>query len=149
MVTSPQIPSFLRRSWRAFAAALMTAVALASLAPEAAAPRPARIEGHVTGEGGTPLRGAHVTLDPVEPRAQLREAADVSGAFTFEQVPPGSYRVAVDFETLHASSDVPLEFEPGKSYTLDLPMVPPGNANTVDAAAGPVTRTPAPPSAAQ
>lgn len=148
MVTSPQIPSFLRRSWRAFAAALLTAVALASLAPEAAAPRPARIEGHVTGEGGTPLRGAHVTLDPVEPRAQLHEAADLAGAFAFEQVPPGSYRVAVDYEALHASSDVPLEFEAGKSYTLDLPMVPPSDAGAV-AAAGPITRTPAPPSAAQ
>lgn len=147
MVINPRIPVFFRRSWRATAAALVAVIALASLAPEAAAPRPARIEGHVTGEGGTPLSGAHVTLDPVEPRPLLREAADPTGAFLFEQVPPGSYRVAVDFERLHASSDVPLEFEAGKSYTLDLPMVS-ADADRADSA-GQLRRTPAPPSAAQ
>lgn len=146
MVISPQIPSFLRRSWRASAAALLAVVALASLVPEAAAPRPARIEGHVTGEGGVPLEGAHVTLDPVDPRPLLREAADQTGTFLFEQVPPGSYRVTVDFEKTHASSDVPLEFEAGKSYTLDLPMAAPADSAPVDADA-PLTRTLALPSA--
>lgn len=148
MAIDTRFTARLRRSWRFSAAALVAVLAVASLAPEAAAPRPARIEGHVTGEGGTPLRGARVTLDPVDPRPQLREAAGPEGAFVFEQVPPGSYRVAVDFETTHAASDVPLEFEAGKSYNLDLPMVPPHDGDRADAAS-PLMRTPATPSAAQ
>ncbi len=125
MAAHIRIPSFVRRSWRAWRAGLVAVVAAASLSTAAAAPQPARIEGHVTGQGGAPLDGARVTLAAVDAPSVLVENADSEGAFVFARVPPGAYHVTVDIHALHATSGEPLEFEAGKAYTLDLPMVPP------------------------
>lgn len=112
------------RGWPWWSVALVgLAVVLAtSLTPTAEAPRPARIDGRVTGEGRAPLHGARIALQPVDTRQALTETTDATGAFTFRQVPPGRYRIDVTYETLHASSNAPLLFETGETYTLDLPL---------------------------
>ncbi len=120
----------LRRSWSprrsdlASAVVVLAFVFTATLATVAESPRPARIEGLVTGEHRAPLQGARITLTPVDSRPPLTESTNVSGRFTFSQVPPGRYRVDVSYRTRHASSNDPLMFEAGEEYTLDLPLAP-------------------------
>ncbi len=113
-----------RRSWRTYAAIVFGFVLAATLAPVAESPRPARIEGLVTGEHRAPLAGARIRLSSVDARAPLAETTNSAGTFTFSQVPPGRYRVDVSYQERHASSDAALLFEAGELYTLDLPMFP-------------------------
>ncbi|MEQ1910873.1 MAG: carboxypeptidase-like regulatory domain-containing protein [Vicinamibacterales bacterium] len=108
--------------WRWWSAGVVAIIIAATLTPLAEAIRPARIDGRVTGEGHVPLHGARITLRPVEGRPLLTATTDTAGAFTFRQVAPGSYRIDVAYARLHASSNEPLLFEAGETYTLDLPM---------------------------
>ncbi len=109
-----------RHPWRSCAAVTFAVFIGATLT--SAALKPARVAGHVTGHRRTPLAGARITLSPVEPAEPLTETADVTGAFTFSDVAPGRYRVAVSYRELRGASSDPLLFESGESYTLDLPM---------------------------
>lgn len=124
-----QMPLFNRLSprhpWRLLSAVVFALLLATTLAPVAESLRTARIVGRVTGEGRAPLNGARITLLPVDDRPSLSEMSDPDGAFTFAQVPAGRYRVQVSYEALNATSDAPMQFEAGESYTLDMPMVAP------------------------
>ncbi len=102
------------------------------LAVDADSPRHARIVGHVTGERQAPLSGARITLSATESPTTLTRTTEATGAFLFDQVPSGYYRVAVSYHDIGGASDEPLLFEAGETYTLDLPM-----AVTADVADGP------------
>lgn len=124
-----QVPLFSRFSprhpWRVLSGIVFATVVATTLAPVAESLRTARIIGRVTGEGRAPLNGARITLLPVDERPSLSELSDPDGAFTFAQVPAGRYRVQVSYESLNATSNAPMQFEAGESYTLDMPMVAP------------------------
>ena len=112
------------RPWRQCLAFVVAIVIAAALAPIAQAVRPARIEGRVTGEGRVGVPGARVTLLPVDDLPPLAETTDSAGAFAFTQVRPGRYRIDVSYDAVHASSEEPVLFEAGETYTLDLNMTP-------------------------
>jgi hypothetical protein len=74
---------------------LLSAVLVQNVQP--AAPKPAVIEGIVVGaESGTPLQEAGVELSRVGPNESARHtvATQPDGTFSFQDIPPGDYRVA-------------------------------------------------------
>jgi hypothetical protein len=67
------------------------------------APKPAKtpsttgsIAGTLTGEHGTPLSGARVTLTSEADKKQKTATTDAGGAFAFEDLAPGEYDVQFD-----------------------------------------------------
>lgn len=79
-------------------AALLTSAQEPRNSPTAAPPGAATIGGQVTFEENgarQPLRRATVTLEGASAKAPLQTATDKDGAFRFDRVAPGSYRLSV------------------------------------------------------
>lgn len=106
-------------------ATVVVLLLLATLSPLAGSLRTARVVGHVTGEGGRPLGGARVRLSALTGSADLTVEVGGDGAFLFPRVPAGRYRIEVAYDGQRVGTNLPVRFEAGETYTLDLPMVPP------------------------
>ncbi len=77
--------------------------ASASTADAQKAPKPAKtpatvgsIGGTVTGEHGTPLSGARVTLTSEADKTQKTATTDANGEYAFENLTPGEYDLQFD-----------------------------------------------------
>ena len=75
-------------------------------------PKPAKtpsttgsIAGTLTGEHGTPLSGARVTLTSEADNKQSTATTDANGAFVFDNLTPGEYDVQFDSKGYLSKSD--------------------------------------------
>jgi|HubBroStandDraft_6_1064221.scaffolds.fasta_scaffold105248_2 hypothetical protein len=85
------------------AVAMLVVALLASTADAQKAPKPPKtpettgsIGGSVTGEHGTPLSGARVTLISESDKTTKTATTDANGAYAFEDLTPGEYDLQFD-----------------------------------------------------
>ncbi len=98
-----------------------------------AKPKVGNIDGAIAGPTGTPISDAKVTVTDKLGRS-LSLQVDASGAFRFENVPPGQARVQVAANGYLATSRV-VEVPPGQELRLNVGLTPiPVPANVVFAA---------------
>jgi hypothetical protein len=99
----------------------------------ALSPRPAGVQGKVTGTGNEPVIGAPVFLESIDPnsRTRLKELAatrtDARGMYQFNGLPPGTYRLLSTFdfddpdpETMDAARAKIVTLTEGKVEPCDL-----------------------------
>jgi hypothetical protein len=111
--------------------AVRTALALVLLlVPAGGAAQGTRghIAGTTLGESGAPIPGAFVTIRPGKAAAgpvELEVFSDESGRFRFDDIPPGTYRVAAHLFGFHvATSDVEVPAGRGADVALVMAAAP-------------------------
>ena len=111
--------------------ALRNAIALALLlVPAGAAAQATRgqIAGRAIDESGAPIPGAFVTMRPSKPAAghvELEVLSDESGRFRFDDIPPGSYRIATHQFGFHLTiSNVEAPVARGADVSLVMTAAP-------------------------
>ncbi len=76
--------------------------------------RPGEIAGHVVDFDNTPLSNTGVELIGPFPETTRRTALSSSNArFLFSDLPPGRYRLSIEYPDLSASSNIDVTVNPG------------------------------------
>lgn len=111
--------------------ALRNAIAIVLLLVPAGAEAQAtrgQIVGSTIDESGAPIPGAFVTIRPSKPAAghvELEVLSDESGRFRFDDIPPGSYRVATHLFGFHLTiSNVEVPVTRGADVSLVMTAAP-------------------------
>jgi 5-hydroxyisourate hydrolase-like protein (transthyretin family) len=106
---------------------------LVNLTPAAAqkAPKPPKapattgtIAGTLTGDHGTPLSGARVTLTSEEAKTTTTATTDAGGAYAFEDLKPGEYDLQFDSKG-YVSKAERVHVKAGKKDNVSEHMKPP------------------------
>lgn len=107
--------------------AIAIALLLVPAGVEAQATR-GQIAGRAIDESGAPISGAFVTVRPSKPAAghvELEVLSDESGRFRFDNIPPGSYRVATHLFGFHPTlSNVEVPVTRGADVSLVMTAAP-------------------------
>lgn len=111
----------------------VAACMLVNLTPAAAqkAPKPPKapattgtIAGTLTGDHGTPLSGARVTLTSEEAKTTTTATTDAGGAYAFEDLKPGEYDLQFDSKG-YVSKAERVHVKAGKKDNVSEHMKPP------------------------
>lgn len=86
---------------------------------------PAHVSGRVITNQEAPIAGARISLSTMDGSTTLVDTSEDDGAFAFERVAPGVYRVGVTHPGWTGVSSEGLELEAGERYTLNLVMSAP------------------------
>lgn len=89
-------------------------------------PQFASWKGVLRGANGQPLRQAKITLRAVPPRTQFEGATDDTGNFSFAQLPPGTYTLAVRWRGVNARAANAISVRPGERFEAWLELAPGG-----------------------
>ena len=76
------------------------------------------ITGTVNNEAGTPVPNATVTVTPVSGGSSQRVLAGSDGTFTISGLPPGSYRVDIEYSGYKRSSVQNIDLTAGVSANI-------------------------------
>jgi hypothetical protein len=120
------LPRFLRavRTWAALACATLLAAMPAHTAA-AQNPSTAVLRGRVTGEGGTPLAGAQVTVVHGPTSAQVRAMSDAEGIYQLTGMRPGGpYTVRVSRLGYATATRSDVEMRLGQLLVLNFQLSP-------------------------
>ena len=79
-----------------------------------------RVHGQVTGRKGAPLVGADVALEASRPESTRRTRTNAAGAFAFDGVETGGYRLRVRYRETDASGDVDVQEDKQVDIALDI-----------------------------
>ena len=79
-----------------------------------------RVHGQVTGRKGAPLIGADVALEASRPEATRRTHTNATGAFAFDGVETGGYRLRVRYRETDASGQVDVQEDKQVDIALDI-----------------------------
>ena len=79
-----------------------------------------RVHGQVTGRKGAPLVGADVALEARRPDATRRTRTNAKGAFAFDGVETGGYRLRVRYRETDASGQVDVHEDKQVDIALDI-----------------------------
>ena len=79
-----------------------------------------RVHGQVTGRKGAPLVGAEVALEASRPDATHHTRTNASGAFAFDGVETGAYRLRVRYRETDASGQVDVQEDKQVDIALDI-----------------------------
>lgn len=105
---------------------------IAASQPDATAQAAGVIAGKVTGPGGVLVPGARIVLFNTQTRARKETWSDVFGAYSFSNVPTGTYRVIIILVGFKPSILGPIQVTAGKSSSLNatLTLAMPGEPTT-------------------
>ena len=91
---------------------------------------------------GKPLAGAVVALHSLSAAREYRATTAENGSFTFGELPPGDYEIAVDTGHKRWKSTAPLVVKDGAAILISLRLSPPGAVLEEQSAVGQKTGVP-------
>ncbi len=104
----------------AVAGAASTSTTRAATIASAASVTTVRVHGQVSGRKGAPLVGAQVALEASRPDATRRTRTNATGAFAFDDLETGSYRLRVRYRETDASGQVDVQEDKQVDIALDI-----------------------------